>query len=168
MADEQNADASNEHTKDADPEAREAPKGGAKRRAEPGQKTRATLPVLINSIATQVFVSLGVVENPLTGERTKDLDSARFSIDLLSVLSEKTQGNLSEMEKRYLEGVLYELRMRFVAAAEGKDQPEDEAPEPEAEAPEPEQEAHESEAEAPEPEAETLAPEPDEPEPTGS
>lgn len=104
---------------DAQPEADDTdaePQGAAQGEAAP----QATLGILINSIATQVFVSLGVVENPLTGKKQKDLDSAKFSIDLLNVLAEKTQGNLTDMEKRYLEGVLYELRMRFVQAAEDK------------------------------------------------
>ena len=115
---------------DAEPEAHAPGRGAAGDTAAP----QATLPVLINSIATQVFVSLGVVENPLTGTKQADLESAKFSIDLLSVLADKTQGNLTDMEKRYLEGVLYELRMRFVQAAEPGGQPDTDA-QPESDAP---------------------------------
>jgi hypothetical protein len=77
---------------------------------------KPTLRVVINSLATQVFVSLGLVEDPVSGKTQRDLDQAKFSIDLLGVLSEKTQGNLTKQEDRYLEGVLHELRIRYVEA----------------------------------------------------
>ena len=46
-----------------------------------------------------------------------NLPVARQNIDSLEVLEEKTRGNLSDEEHRLLEGVLYEVRMRFVEAA---------------------------------------------------
>ena len=77
-------------------------------------KPEAKFTVLIASIATQVFVSLGLIEHPISKKKETDLAGAKFSIDLLQLLSEKTRGNLTKVEERYLEGVLHELRMRYV------------------------------------------------------
>ena len=77
----------------------------------------AKFTILVSSLATQVLVSLGQIENPLTKKKLADLKSAKFSIDLLQMLSDKTRGNLADVEKRYLEGVLYKLRMGYVEAS---------------------------------------------------
>jgi hypothetical protein len=73
--------------------------------------------ILVSSLATQVLVSLGQIENPLSKKKQLDLKSAKFSIDLLQMLADKTRGNLSDVEKHYLEGVLYKLRMGYVEAS---------------------------------------------------
>lgn len=77
----------------------------------------AKFTILVSSLATQVLVSLGQIENPLSKKKEVDLKSAKFSIDLLQMLSDKTRGNLTDLEKRYLEGVLYKLRMSYVDAS---------------------------------------------------
>ena len=78
--------------------------------------------ILVSSIATQVLVSLGAIENPLSKKKEIDLRGAKFSIDLLQLLSDKTRGNLTETERRYLEGVLYQLRMGYVEASKDIDE----------------------------------------------
>lgn len=60
------------------------------------------------------MVSLGKIQNPMTGELSRDLEQARFSIDLLAMLEEKTKGNLSDREARLLAQVLTNLRLNFV------------------------------------------------------
>lgn len=77
----------------------------------------AKFTMLVSSLATQALVCLGEIENPVSAKKETDLDGAKFSIDLLQMLADKTRGNLSDLEKRYLEGVLYDLRMRFVEAS---------------------------------------------------
>ena len=77
----------------------------------------AKFTILVRSVATQVLVSLGQIENPLSKKKEVDLKSAKFSIDLLQMLADKTRGNLMDVEKRYLEGVLYQLRMGYVGAS---------------------------------------------------
>ena len=62
-------------------------------------------------------IGLGLVENPISKKREPDLDQAKFTIDTLEMLQEKTQGNLSEGEASALHGLLYDLRMRYVQAA---------------------------------------------------
>jgi len=63
---------------------------------------------------TQGFVFLGEVPNPYTNKKEEDVEAARHTIDLLSMLEEKTKGNLSNDEQQLLENVLYELRMRYM------------------------------------------------------
>jgi hypothetical protein len=70
------------------------------------------------SLASTAAVHFGDVENPVSGAKgTPDLPAAKQMIDVLSLLEQKTKGNLSAEERSVLEQVLYELRMRFVQAA---------------------------------------------------
>jgi len=72
-------------------------------------------PSYILSYYTQGLVLLGEVPNPYTNKKEEDVDAARHTIDILSMLEQKTKGNLSKDEEQLLEGVLYELRMKFMA-----------------------------------------------------
>jgi hypothetical protein len=58
---------------------------------------------------------LGLIPGPSGEHIPADLPNAKRTVDLLGVLQEKTQGNLTANESRMLEDVLYELRMSFVA-----------------------------------------------------
>jgi hypothetical protein len=69
------------------------------------------------SYYTQGLVLLGEVPNPYTNKKEEDVEGARHMIDILSMLEEKTKGNLSSQEQQLLESVLYELRMKFMAKA---------------------------------------------------
>jgi hypothetical protein len=69
---------------------------------------------LTTGMAAQAMMFLGLAENPLTGQRVVDLPAARFQIDLLGMLVEKTKGNLTAEEDRTLQGVLGEMRMVYV------------------------------------------------------
>ena len=57
---------------------------------------------------------LGLIPGPSGEHIPADMPNAQRTIDLLEVLQEKTQDNLTADESRMLEGVLYELRMSFV------------------------------------------------------
>jgi len=74
----------------------------------------ASFTLLATSLATQAIMALGDLENPLTHKKEANLDEARFHIDMLEMLEQKTKGNLSPDEARLLEGVLFDLRMHFV------------------------------------------------------
>ncbi len=70
------------------------------------------------SLASTAAVHFGDVANPVSGEKAEpDLVAAKQMIDILSLLEQKTKGNLTAEERSVLEQVLYELRMRFVQAA---------------------------------------------------
>lgn len=83
----------------------------------PGQIPPADFSTLVNSIATQALFSMGAMPDPQTGQRYTNLDIARHHIDSLSVLEEKTKGNLTEEEQKALSGTLYELRASYVQIA---------------------------------------------------
>ena len=72
-------------------------------------------PSYILSYYTQGLVLLGDVPNPYTNKKEEDLEAARHTVDILSMLEQKTKGNLSKDEQQLLESVLYELRMKFMA-----------------------------------------------------
>ena len=74
---------------------------------------------LINILAMQAAIALGGYQGP-GGERIPpNYPAAKHHIDLLAVLEEKTRGNITEEEKRALDGVLYELRMQYVQVVGG-------------------------------------------------
>jgi hypothetical protein len=69
---------------------------------------------LVSYLSTTAMFQLGLIPGP-SGERIpSDIPNAKRTIDLLEVLQDKTQGNLTGNESRLLEEVLYELRMSFV------------------------------------------------------
>jgi len=76
----------------------------------------ASFATLVQSILTQVLFYLGDLATR-GGEPMINLDMAKHNIDTLSILEEKTRGNLNEDEKRLLDAALYEARMRYVALA---------------------------------------------------
>jgi hypothetical protein len=83
------------------------------------QEKAYTLPQIdfstfVLSLNSSVLVQLGLIEDPATGQKGKNLPMAKQTIDLLSMLEEKTQGNLSEQEANILKNLLYELRLLYV------------------------------------------------------
>jgi hypothetical protein len=72
-------------------------------------------PSYILSYYTQGMVLLGEVPNPYTNKKEEDIESARHMIDILSMLQNKTKGNLNKDEQQLLESVMYELRMKYMA-----------------------------------------------------
>jgi uncharacterized membrane protein len=77
-----------------------------------------TLPMdfstFIFSLNSSALVLLGIVEDPATGEKVKNLLAAKQTIDILGMIEEKTQGNLTDDEKRLLQNILRELRFLYV------------------------------------------------------
>ncbi len=74
---------------------------------------------IISMLAAQVLVQLGDVENPMTRQRGIDIEAAKFHMDLLRILYEKTRGNLAEEEDKYFTQILIDLRNRFLARLNG-------------------------------------------------
>ena len=84
-----------------------------------GPLPTASFELLISSFVVQALISMGAIANPVTHEQTVDVAHAKHTIDLLSILEEKTRGNLTDEEKAHLDGVLYDLRLRYVALSSG-------------------------------------------------
>jgi hypothetical protein len=71
----------------------------------------------LNHVATlsyQAMIFMGEIPNPMTNMPEENLDQAKFFIDTLAMLREKTKGNLSPKETEILNTNLYQLQMRFV------------------------------------------------------
>jgi hypothetical protein len=68
----------------------------------------------IFSLNHSVLVHLGVVEDPVTGKKEKNLPIAKQTIDILGMLEEKTKGNLTKDEEKMLKNMLYDLRMIYI------------------------------------------------------
>ena len=68
----------------------------------------------IFSLNSSVLLQLGIIEDPETGKKVKNLPLAKQTIDILGMLEEKTKGNLTEDEAAMLKHILYELRMLYV------------------------------------------------------
>ena len=79
---------------------------------------------LVVSLATSAAVHFGDAVDPATGRRLPPNPAAGgHMLDLLAVLAEKTRGNLTPDEERFLSRVLQELRMRFAEVSRGEGRP---------------------------------------------
>lgn len=73
-----------------------------------------TFTIFLSSLVMQAMIALGKLENPLTNKIEKNLDQARFLIDTIALLKEKTKNNLTKEEENLLEDSLANLRMIYV------------------------------------------------------
>lgn len=89
------------------------PRQGGRQR---GQMPPASFGTLVQSLMTQALFYLGDLATR-GAEPTINLDMAKLQIDTLAMLEEKTQGNLTDDERKLLDTVLYETRMRYVSVA---------------------------------------------------
>ena len=72
------------------------------------------------SLATSAQVGLGAVPHPETNQAAQNFPAAKQMIDILALLEEKTNGNLTEAESALLDQVLHNLRIHYVRAVEGQ------------------------------------------------
>ncbi len=68
----------------------------------------------ITSLGFQAMIFLGEIPNPVTQKDDTNFDQAKFLIDTLSLLKDKTQGNLTKEEENLLNASVYELQMKYV------------------------------------------------------
>ncbi|MEE8541043.1 MAG: DUF1844 domain-containing protein [Desulfobacterales bacterium] len=112
-------EATPESTQKDDESAQTAPET-EKETAETKTEERAeTLPEInfatfVFSLNSSVLLHLGVIEDPTSGTKTKNLLLAKQTIDILVMLEEKTRGNLSSDEEAMLKNILYDLRILYV------------------------------------------------------
>ena len=81
---------------------------------EQNNKLEASFSTLILSIGSSAAISLGMAPNPSSGKIEKNPQMARFNIDLLLTLKEKTRNNLDADENRFLESLIADLQMHYV------------------------------------------------------
>ena len=86
----------------------------------PDSQPALSFTAFVLSLASTAAIHFGDLADPVSGERSElNLEGAAQMIEILSLLEQKTRGNLTAEERQVLEQVLYELRMRFVEAAGG-------------------------------------------------
>jgi hypothetical protein len=88
--------------------------------AQPRQSSpqiEAAFLTLVNMLAFEAEVALGLQEHPARGGFSVDMETARHMVDMLGALEEKTRGNLAAKEAKMIEDLLAYLRMQYVAAS---------------------------------------------------
>ena len=94
------------------------------KKGEPKEETeRPPLPevnfsTLIFSLSSSALFHCGEIADPQSGQKKKDLPLAKHTIDTIAMLKEKTKGNLTEEEQKFIESVLSDLQWRYVKATE--------------------------------------------------
>ena len=101
-------------TKEPEKKPEEEKKGSVKDKEEDLKLPEINFPTFIFSLNSSALVHLGVIEDPASGQKSKNLLMAKQTIDILGMIEEKTQGNLSNDEANMLKHILYELRMIYV------------------------------------------------------
>jgi hypothetical protein len=86
----------------------------------PAGAPKADLTALLVMLYGDAMANLGQAPDPMTGRPHIDLEQARFAIDLLAMLQDKTRGNRSPDESAVLEEMLGALRMGFVRLSQGR------------------------------------------------
>jgi len=76
-----------------------------------------SLEVIVSTFATQAAVALGQIPNPVTNKTETNVPQAKFAIDLLQILEEKTNGNRTAEEDKFLEDCLYQLRLVYLKSS---------------------------------------------------
>ncbi len=80
-----------------------------------GPLPKADFITFVTGLGTQALISLGAMGEPAgSGRPQADVEQAKYYIDLLQVMKDKTKGNLTDTEDKYLDSLLYDLRMRYV------------------------------------------------------
>ncbi len=74
----------------------------------------ANISNLLLSLGSSAAMAMGLAPNPINGKTEKDLKIAKFNIDMLIVLKEKTKNNLQKDEEEFLHRLISDLQMKFI------------------------------------------------------
>ncbi len=69
--------------------------------------------IFLTSLGMQAMIFLGEMPNPINNETKVELDRAKYMIDTIALIKEKTQGNLSAEEQKLIDDILYGLRLKY-------------------------------------------------------
>jgi hypothetical protein len=83
----------------------------------------ASFEMLLTTLATEALVALGQVPHPVTGNVQARRNQAKFLIDTIDVLKQKTAGNLTSSEQQVLDSLLHQMRLVFVQTADTPTKP---------------------------------------------
>ena len=76
----------------------------------------ANFSTLLLSIASSAAMNMGLAPNPVNGKNEKNLSLAKFNIELIRILEQKTKGNLSKEEEDFIKQILSDLQIQFINA----------------------------------------------------
>ena len=85
--------------------------------SENPDSTEFAFSTFVLSLSTSALVCLGELPDPLKNEKSTNLPLAKQTIGIIEMLKEKTKGNLTEEEDKLLDGILYDLRMKYVTVS---------------------------------------------------
>ena len=107
------------------PKAEAAPSREGRKAEKETRETPPELPEInfssfVLSLSTSALVHLGEVPDPVTQKPDRHLPLAKQTIDLLAMLKEKTQGNLTADEEKLMDHLLADLRWRYIREAKGQ------------------------------------------------
>lgn len=102
-----------EREKHAYEQMREAPSAEESAHDDP-EMPPASYPLFISMLASEAMIALGQIPNPVTGEQAPRKNQAKYLIDSIAMLHEKTRGNVEPEETQQVEALLHQLRMEFV------------------------------------------------------
>jgi hypothetical protein len=83
----------------------------------PSPVPSATFLNFLSGLSAQALMQFGEIPNPLSGARTANVDYARYTVQLIEVLADKTKGNRSKEEEEYLATMLTDFRARLAKLA---------------------------------------------------
>ncbi len=86
---------------------------------QPEELPQARFDLFVSGLAMEALIALGDMPHPATRKQAANLPQAKYLIDLLGVLEEKTKGNLAVDEEKLLKDALYQLRMRYLSKSGG-------------------------------------------------
>jgi len=80
----------------------------------PGADDPASFVNFLTTLASQAAAALGAMPHPATGQRTVDLETGKYWIEVLAMLKGKTKNNLHPKEQELFDGILGDLQMQYV------------------------------------------------------
>jgi len=86
-----------------------------KKNALSGIATEITFTSFIFSLSSSALLSMGEIANPATGEKMEDFILAKHTIDTIVMLKEKTKGNLTIEEDKFVKAVCSDLKLRYAS-----------------------------------------------------
>ena len=81
---------------------------------EPVKLPEINFPSFILSLSSSALLHFGDIPDPVSGKKERNLPMAKQTIDILGILKEKTQGNLTNDEEQLLDNLLHDLRIKYV------------------------------------------------------
>ena len=82
--------------------------------AEDFQMPPASWELLLTTLATEAMIGMGMIPHPATGQPVRHPNQAKYLIDTIEMLRDKSKGNLSPGESQLTEQMLHQLRMAYI------------------------------------------------------